>query len=93
MAQPGPRVTPALRRAFGGALIANGGYTAETGNAAIAGGEADLVAYGAAFLANPDLPNRFRQGAPLNAPDRATFYGGGAQGYTDYPTLEELAAR
>ncbi|MFL5540559.1 MAG: alkene reductase [Longimicrobiaceae bacterium] len=93
MAQPGPRVTPALRRAFDGALIANGGYTAETGNAAIASGEADLVAYGAAFLANPDLPNRFRQGAPLNAPDRATFYGGGAEGYTDYPTLEELAAR
>jgi N-ethylmaleimide reductase len=93
MAVPGERVTPALRAAFRGPLIANGGYTAETGNAAIAGGEADLVAYGAAFLANPDLPNRFRQGAPLNPPDRATFYGGDARGYTDYPTLEELAAR
>ena len=93
MAQPGVRVTPALRAAFRGPLIANGGYTAETGNAAIASGEADLVAYGAAFLANPDLPNRFRQGAPLNPPDRATFYGGDARGYTDYPTLEELAAR
>ncbi|HEV7588688.1 MAG TPA: alkene reductase [Longimicrobium sp.] len=93
MAQPGVRVTPALRAAFRGPLIANGGYTAESGNAAIANGEADLVAYGAAFLANPDLPNRFRQGAALNPPDRATFYGGDARGYTDYPTLEELAAR
>jgi hypothetical protein len=46
------------------------------------------VAYGAAFLANPDLPRRFREGAPLNPPDRATFYGGDARGYTDYPTLE-----
>jgi N-ethylmaleimide reductase len=92
MAQPGVRVTPTLRAAFRGPLIANGGYTAESGNAAIAGGEADLVAYGAAFLANPDLPNRFRQGAPLNPPDRATFYGGDARGYTDYPPLEELAA-
>ena len=93
MAVPGERVTPALRKAFRGPLVANGGYTAETGNAVIASGEADLVAYGAAFLANPDLPNRFRQGAPLNDPDRATFYGGDARGYTDYPTLEELAAR
>ena len=93
MAVPGERVTPALRAAFRGPLIANGGYTAETGNAAIASGEADLVAYGAAFLANPDLPNRFRQGAALNPPDRATFYGGDARGYTDSPTLEELAAR
>ncbi len=93
MAQPGVYVTPALRKAFRGPLIANGGYTAESGNAAIARGDADLVAYGAAFLANPDLPNRFRQGAALNPPDRATFYGGDARGYTDYPTLEELAAR
>jgi N-ethylmaleimide reductase len=93
MAQPGVYVTPALRAAFRGPLIVNGGYTAASGNAAIARGDADLVAYGAAFLANPDLPNRFRQGAALNPPDRATFYGGDARGYTDYPTLEELAAR
>ena len=82
-----------LRAVFRGPLIANGGYDGETGNAAIAAGEADLVAFGAPFLANPDLPERLRPGAPLNAPDRATFYGGDERGYTDYPTLEELAAR
>lgn len=90
MAQPGARVTPALRAIFRGPLIVNGGYTAETGNRAIESGEADLVAYGVPFLANPDLVRRFREGAPLNAPDRASFYGGGAHGYTDYPTLEEV---
>jgi N-ethylmaleimide reductase len=90
MAQPGERVTPALRAVFRRPLIVNGGYDAETGNAAIARGEADLVAYGVPFLATPDLPRRFREGAPLNAPDRATFYGGDERGYTDYPSLDEL---
>jgi N-ethylmaleimide reductase len=90
MAQPGERVTPALRAVFRGPLIVNGGYDAETGHAAIARGEADLVAYGVPFLATPDLPRRFREGAPLNAPDRATFYGGDERGYTDYPSLDEL---
>jgi N-ethylmaleimide reductase len=92
MAQPGERVTPALRAVFRGPLIANGGFDAETGHAAIARGETDLVAYGVPFLANPDLPRRYREGAPLNAPERATFYGGGAEGYVDYPTLDEVAA-
>jgi N-ethylmaleimide reductase len=91
--RPGPRVTPALRAIFRGPLIANGGYTGELANAAIARGEADLVSFAAAFLANPDLPRRLREGAPLNEPDRATFYGGDARGYTDYPTLDEVAAR
>lgn len=91
-AQPGPRVTPALRAIFRGPLIANGGYTGETANDAIARGEADLVSFAVAFLANPDLPRRIREGAPLNAPDRATFYGGDARGYVDYPTLDEVAA-
>ena len=91
MAQPGARVTPALRAVFRGPLIANGGYSAESGNAALAGGETDLVAYGVPFLANPDLPRRFREDAPLNAAERATFYGGDERGYTDYPTLDELA--
>jgi N-ethylmaleimide reductase len=81
------RVTPALRRIFKGALIVNGGFNAETGNAAIANGDADLVAFGVPFLANPDLPIRFAQNAPLNAPDVATFYAGEAKGYTDYPAL------
>jgi N-ethylmaleimide reductase len=88
----GARVSPVLRSVFRGALMANGGYGAGTGNAAIAAGEADLVSFGTPFLANPDLPLRLRTGAPLNAPDRATFYGGDARGYVDYPHLEAVAA-
>lgn len=80
-------VTPLLRRAFGGTLIVNAGYDARSGAAAIAAGEADLVAYGVPFLANPDLPARYRSGAALNTPDRATFYSGEEKGYTDYPAL------
>jgi N-ethylmaleimide reductase len=74
-------------------LIANGGYGRETADAVIARGEADLVAFGIPFLANPDLPRRLREGAPLNAPDRATFYSGGERGYVDYPALETAVAR
>jgi N-ethylmaleimide reductase len=81
------RVTPILRDIFDGTLIVNGGYDARTGNAAIARGEADLVAFGVPFLANPDLPTRYRNGASLNAPDQATFYAGEEKGYIDYPTL------
>lgn len=88
----GDRVTPVLKAVFRGPLIANGGYGAETGNGAIAGRKADLVSFGAAFLANPDLPERLRAGAPLNEPDVATFYGGDARGYTDYPVLETANA-
>jgi N-ethylmaleimide reductase len=86
------RVQPALRKMFKGTLIANGGYDARTGNAAIAHGEADLVAFGAPFLANPDLPLRYLRGAPLNAPDPATFYAGEEKGYVDYPALIAVAA-
>ena len=85
---PSPRVTPLLRERFRGTLIVNGGYGRESGEAAVAAGEADLVAYGVAFLANPDLPERFRRHAPLNEPDMATFYAGEAKGYVDYPVLE-----
>jgi N-ethylmaleimide reductase len=81
------RVTPVLRKIFKGTYIVNGGFDAETGNAAIANGEADLVAFGAPFLANPDLPIRYAQNAPLNKPDQATFYAGEDKGYTDYPAL------
>jgi N-ethylmaleimide reductase len=81
------RVTPILRETFDGALIVNGGYDAQSGNAAIAGGEADLVAFGVPFLANPDLPARYRDNAALNAPDQATFYAGEEKGYVDYPAL------
>lgn len=74
-------------------LIANREYTLERANALLAEGKADAVAFGTAFLANPDLPERFRRNAPLNVPNRATFYGGGAEGYTDYPALDrEVAA-
>ncbi len=81
-----------LRASFGGPLILNGAYTREAGDAAIAGGEADLVSFGALFLANPDLPERFAEGAPLNAPERSTFYGGDHRGYIDYPTRDAVTA-
>lgn len=84
---PEARLGPTLRRIFERTFILNGGYGLHTGNEAIASGEADLIAFGVLFLANPDLPERFRQNAPLNEPDVATFYGGGAKGYTDYPAL------
>jgi N-ethylmaleimide reductase len=84
---PDARVAPALREAFGGTLIVNGGYNARTAAAAIWRGEADLVAFGVPFLANPDLPQRLRLGAPLNPPDFATLYAGEEKGYTDYPAL------
>jgi len=88
-----PRLAPDLRRRFSGPLIINGGFTLEHAAAAIEQNEADLVAFGVPFLANPDLPARLRLGAPLNTPVRATFYGGGAGGYTDYPTLEQAKAQ
>ncbi len=78
----------ALRSAFGGPYVANGGYDHESAAAAIIAGDADLVSFGAPFIANPDLVNRFRAGAQLNTADRATYYTGGALGYTDYPTLD-----
>jgi len=76
-----------LRRAWQGRYMTNGGYDRDRANAALAAGDADLVAFGVPFLANPDLPERFRRGAPLNPPNPDTFYGGGAEGYTDYPFL------
>jgi N-ethylmaleimide reductase len=81
------RVTPILREKFSGAVIVNGGYDARSGNAVLARGEADLVAFGVPFLANPDLPARYQQNAPLNPPDQATFYAGEEKGYIDYPAL------
>jgi len=68
-------------------LIAAGGFTQASAQSAIAAGYADAVAFGRLFIANPDLPERFRQGVALNPHERATFYGGGAAGYTDYPRL------
>jgi N-ethylmaleimide reductase len=82
----------ALRARFRGAWIVNNGYDRDMGEAAVREGRADAVAYGTAFLANPDLVRRFREDAPLNTPDRDTFYGGGAAGYVDYPTLDDVEA-
>ena len=81
------RLGPIIRSIFKRTFMLNGGYDLRSGNEAIARGEADLIAFGTPFLANPDLPERFRQNAPLNKPDVATFYVGGAKGYTDYPAL------
>jgi len=82
----------ALRSRFTGAWIVNNGYDRAMALEAVGSGRADAVAFGVPFLANPDLPSRLRQDAPLNAPNPDTFYGGGAEGYTDYPTLQEAAA-
>jgi N-ethylmaleimide reductase len=79
----------ALRRAFSGAYIANNGYTRKMAIDAIDSGTADLIAFGLPFIANPDLVQRLRIGAPLAEVDRATLYGGGEKGYTDYPVLAD----
>jgi 2,4-dienoyl-CoA reductase-like NADH-dependent reductase (Old Yellow Enzyme family) len=86
-----PRLGPRLKAAFGGVFVANEGFTQETGEQALADGEADAVAFGKLFIANPDLPRRMRRGAPLNSWNAATFYALGAEGYTDYPELAEAA--
>jgi N-ethylmaleimide reductase len=80
------------RRAGGtGAWLVNNGYTKETADEAVSSGYADGVAFGKLFIGNPDLVERFKNNAPLNELDKATFYGGGAKGYTDYPSLEAVA--
>ncbi len=76
-----------LKRRFGGPYIANNGYTRERAEQALRQQQADLIAFGRAFIANPDLPARLARNAALNEPDPATFYGGGEAGYTDYSTL------
>jgi len=78
-------LTPALKQAFGGPVIVAGGYDRDRAEAVLAAGAADLVAFGVPYLANPDLPERLRDGLPLNQPDPSTFYGGDERGYTDYP--------
>ncbi len=80
----GPRE---LRSAYPGTIVSAGGFTCESGNAALREGWADAIAFGVPFLSNPDLPHRFSVGAALNKPDEATFYAPGPVGYTDYPAL------
>ncbi|HZR69759.1 MAG TPA: alkene reductase [Burkholderiales bacterium] len=76
-----------LRENFKGAYIAAGGFDRESAEKWVKDGRADLVAFGRPFLANPDLPERYRKGAKLNEPDMATFYTPGEKGYTDYPRM------
>jgi 2,4-dienoyl-CoA reductase-like NADH-dependent reductase (Old Yellow Enzyme family) len=83
------RLGPILKKEFGGHYIANEGFNLDTAESILARGEADAVAFGKLFIANPDLPRRFEKGAPLNAPNPSTFYGDGGAGYTDYPFLSE----
>jgi 2,4-dienoyl-CoA reductase-like NADH-dependent reductase (Old Yellow Enzyme family) len=83
------RIGTELKAAFGGTYIANEKFTLEDANRALGAGEADAVAFGTPFIANPDLPRRFALGAPLNAPDPSTFYSAGPRGYTDYPKLAD----
>lgn len=84
----GPRFDPlTLRDLWPGVFMCNHGYDLARGNAAIGSGAADLVAYGALYIANPDLVERFKAGAALNQPDASTFYMGGEHGYTDYPSM------
>jgi 2,4-dienoyl-CoA reductase-like NADH-dependent reductase (Old Yellow Enzyme family) len=81
------RIGPQLKAAFGGTYIANEGFTRETAEQVLAAGEADAVAFGKLFIANPDLPRRFALNATLNEWKAETFYRGGAEGYVDYPQL------
>lgn len=85
------RLGPLLKREFGGVYIANEGFTKGTARQVLEAGEADAVAFGKLFIANPDLPRRFQFDVPLNTPNPATFYGSGPEGYVDYPSLESAA--
>ncbi|MEF9678131.1 alkene reductase [Pectobacterium aroidearum] len=84
--QTGDVMTP-MREAYDGVLVANMGYSVQEAADSVSSGLVDAVAFGKAFLANPDLPARIKQGAELNTPDVATFYGGDARGYNDYPSI------
>jgi len=82
-----PNVAELFKQAFGGPIISAGGFLPDTAAAAVASGKSDAIAFGRLFIANPDLPERIRHHSPLNKPNRATFYGGAEEGYTDYPRL------
>jgi N-ethylmaleimide reductase len=85
-----PSAMVLFRPVWRGVLISAGGFTGETAEAAIADGHADAIAFGRIFISNPDLPRRLQHGFPLTPYNRATFYGGEAAGYTDYPVYGEL---
>jgi N-ethylmaleimide reductase len=89
--RPGWEVVGLVREKYQGTLILNGGYDRARADSDIEAGKADLVSFGAPFIANPDLPERLRTGAALAKGDPSTFYTGGEKGYIDYPALEPLA--
>jgi len=82
-----------MRRLFSRSLILSGGYDPQRAESDLQAGRGDLIAAGRQFLANPDLPARWKQGAPLNEPDYDTFYTPGEKGYTDYPSLSATTAK
>jgi N-ethylmaleimide reductase len=82
---PAPVASQLIRKHYKGLIIAAGGFDGTAAEAILSAGDADLVAFGRHFIANPDLPERLRKGWPLNAYDRPSFFGGDAAGYTDYP--------
>ena len=102
MREPGPEgtfgkaavapVAPTIKEAFGGPVILNCDYDGERAQAAIASGEADAIAFGRPYIANPDLPERIAKGAPLAKDEVRTWYSRGTEGYTDYPTLDGVKA-
>ena len=81
------RIGPQLKAEFGGVYIANENFTVASAEATLAAGEADAIAWGKLFIANPDLPQRFARAAELNTPNPDTFYGSTGEGYVDYPSL------
>jgi len=85
----GQQLMTSLRHRFAGTLILCGGYDRSRADTALKEGRADLIGFGRPFISNPDLPMRLETGAPLTAPDPTLFYGGGIQGYVDYPTREQ----
>jgi N-ethylmaleimide reductase len=90
--EPDPRAMPMaelIRRNYRGILAMAGGFDRDLAEEWLQRGRADLIVFGRKFIANPDLPQRLRQAAQLNAEDPTTYYGGGAKGYTDYPSLEQ----
>lgn len=87
-----PKLSPQIRQVFKGPLVLNQDYSKEAGQADLDSGVADAIAWGRLFIANPDLPERFRRDAALNPPNPKTFYAPGPEGYTDYPALDGLEA-
>ncbi|GAB5351772.1 alkene reductase [Qipengyuania sp. 483] len=88
--ESGDTILHTMRAAFDGPFIANGNFEPDEAAQWIDDGHADAVTFGRLFLANPDLPERIAQDGPYNKPDESTFYGGGAEGYTDYPSLQQV---